>query len=869
LAAKVNNQKETPLMKQYNQIKVKYPGALLLFRVGDFYETFGEDAVKASKILGIVLTKRSNGKASEVELAGFPHHSLDTYLPKLVRAGQRVAICDQLEDPKKTKDLVKRGVTELVTPGVTLNDKVLESKQSNYLAALFHKDGQYGLALLDISTGEFMAAQGGVDYTTKLLQGLKPSELIFTKQHRDHIQEKFGNQFYTFTLDDWIFTHEFAYDRLIKHFKVKNLKGYGLQDQELAIIAAGACLYYLEQTHHKHVEHIRQISRIDENQYVWLDHFTIRNLELLQSSHPNGTCLLDVIDHTLTPMGSRLLRKWTVLPLSQLNAIQNRLNVVEHIYKNTAFAKELSESLKQVGDLERLVSKISVQRISPREILQVARALNCVTQIKEKTADSKLKELLSLSDQLNPCKVLLDRIALEINPEAPAQLGKGAIFTKGVHEELDDLREITTKGKDYLLSIQKREAENTGITSLKIAFNNVFGYFLEVTNSHKDKVPPEWIRKQTLVNAERYITPELKVYEDKILNAEDKIQEIEYQLFANFLNDMAEYITPLQHNASVTAQIDCMYSFATVAKLNNYVKPLVNEGYTVALTGCRHPVIETQLPADSPYVPNDILLDNDKQQVIILTGPNMSGKSALLRQTALSVLLAQMGCFVPCSHAEIGLVDKIYTRVGASDNISQGESTFMVEMTETASILNNLSNRSLVILDEIGRGTSTYDGVSLAWAIAEYLHQHKTKPKTLFATHYHELNELEEQNQGVVNYHVSTKEVGDKVLFLRKIKKGGSAHSFGIHVAQMAGVPIAVVKRSAEILSHLESERGGSLTTKPNFKKVPPSNYQLNLFEINDPVFKKIKEQLEQLETNSLTPIEALIKIKELQDLLK
>ncbi len=868
MAAKVNNQNETPLMKQYNQIKTKYPGALVLFRVGDFYETFGEDAIKTSKILGIVLTKRSNGKASEVELAGFPHHSLDTYLPKLVRAGQRVAICDQLEDPKKTKDLVKRGVTELVTPGVTLNDKVLESKQSNYLAALFHRDGQYGLALLDISTGEFMAAQGGLDYTTKLLQGLKPTELIFTKSNRELIQEKFGNQFYTFTLDEWIFTHEFAYDRLIKHFKVKNLKGFGMHDLDLAIIAAGACLYYLEQTHHQHVAHIKQISRIDENQFVWLDHFTIRNLELLHSNNPNGRCLLDIIDHTLTPMGSRLLRKWTVLPLSQTIAIQNRLNVVEHIFKQQEFAQSLCESLKQVGDLERLVSKIAAQRISPREILQVARALNCIVQIKEITGASKLKELMSFSDQLNPCRVLLDRIELELNPEAPAQIGKGAIFAKGVNAELDDLRDITTKGKDYLLAVQKRESENTGIASLKIAFNNVFGYFLEVTNSHKDKVPPEWIRKQTLVNAERYITPELKEYEDKILNAEDKMQEIEYQLFATLLNDMAEYITPLQHNASVIAQIDCLCSFATVSKANKYVKPLVNDGFAVALTECRHPVIEMQLPPDAPYVPNDILLDNDKQQVIILTGPNMSGKSALLRQTAITVLLAQMGCFVPCSHAEIGIVDKIYTRVGASDNISQGESTFMVEMTETASILNNLSNRSLVILDEIGRGTSTYDGVSLAWAIAEYLHQHKFKPKTLFATHYHELNELEEQNPGVVNYHVSTKEVGDKVLFLRKIKKGGSEHSFGIHVAQMAGVPEAVVKRSAEILSHLESERS-SLNTKPNLKKIPASNYQLNLFEINDPVMKKIKEQLDQLETNSLTPIEALIKLKEMQDLLK
>lgn len=855
-------------MKQYGQIKLKYPGALVLFRVGDFYETFGEDAVKASQILGIVLTKRSNGAASAVELAGFPHHSLDTYLPKLVRAGQRVAICDQLEDPKMTKTIVKRGVTELVTPGVTLNDKVLESKQSNYLASLCIQDGVYGISFLDISTGEFLAAQGNLDYAIKLLQGLRPSEVIFSKTLRDHFQDKFGSQFYQFTLDEWIFSHEFSYERLIKHFNVKNLKGFGVEEMKQAVTAAGACLYYLEQTQHPHLDHIRQLSRMDENQYVWLDHFTIKNLEILQSSHPNGKCLLDILDKTYSPMGSRLMRKWTVLPLRQAALIKQRQQIVEYFMLHETFAAKTDEALQQIGDLERLVSKISVQRITPRELLQVSRALHCIIQLKQLFTESGLQELKHFADQLNPCTVLLERIENQIHPEAPNQVGKGDIFKTGVDAELDDLRNITRQGKDFLIAIQKRETEATGISSLKIAFNNVFGYYLEVTHAHKDKVPANWIRKQTLVNAERYITPELKEYEDKILNAEERILSIETRLYQSFIQEMADYITPLQHNASVVAQSDCLRSFSRVSAERNYVKPEIHEHSILALHACRHPVIETQLPPDSPYVPNDIFLDNDKQQVIILTGPNMSGKSALLRQTALAVLMAQMGCFVPCSHAEIGVVDKIYTRVGASDNISQGESTFMVEMTETASILNNLSPSSLILLDEIGRGTSTYDGVSLAWAIAEFLNLHKHKPKTLFATHYHELNELESQHHGIVNYHVSTQEIKDKVLFLRTLKKGGSEHSFGIHVARMAGIPDTVVQRANEILVHLEQGRS-SLNAKPDVKKIPKAHYQLSMFDVADPKMKKIREQLERLETNSLTPIEALIKLKEMQDLLK
>lgn len=868
MSAKVKQQKETPLMKQYAQIKAKYPGALVLFRVGDFYETFGEDAVKTSQILGIVLTRRSNGSASEVELAGFPHHSLDTYLPRLVKAGQRVAICDQLEDPKKTKTLVKRGVTELVTPGVTLNDKVLDSRQSNFLAALYSEKDNYGLALLDISTGEFMAAQGNRDFITKLIQGLKPSEIIFAKQHRNMVQDNFGNQFYTFMLDDWIFTHEFAYDRLIKHFKVTNLKGYGLQEHPYAIIAAGACLYYLEQNHHNHVDHIRQISRLDENQYVWLDHFTIRNLELLGSNTHNGKCLLDVLDRTHTPMGSRLMRKWIVLPLCQPKAIINRLNTVEYLFKNEPFRTAVESLLKQIGDLERLVSKVATQRIGPREILQVSRSLSCIAELKNKCIETEPIEIKSLGDQLNACTLLKQQIDKSINEDAPAVPGKGSIFKTGVDAELDELKVLMTQGKDYLLNIQKREIENTGISSLKIAFNNVFGYYLEVTNAHKNKVPQDWIRKQTLVNAERYVTPELKTYEEKILNAEEKINEIEGRLYAAFVEDMSGYILPLQHNAHVLSQLDCFCAFSNVAAASAYVKPQINENGVIALHGCRHPVIETRLPPDSPYVPNDILLDNDKQQVIILTGPNMSGKSAVLRQTALTVLMAQMGSFVPCTAAEIGVVDKIYSRVGASDNISQGESTFMVEMIETASILNNLSARSLIILDEIGRGTSTYDGVSLAWSIAEYLNQHKTRPKTLFATHYHELNELENRHEGIVNYHVSVKEVGDKVIFLRTLKKGGTEHSFGIHVATMAGIPEKVVQRSAEILKHLESQRT-DLNPAETSKKIPQAAFQLNLFELNDPGLKKVKDELEHLIPDALTPIEALIKLKELQDLLK
>ncbi len=855
-------------MKQYGEIKAKYPGALVLFRVGDFYETFGEDAVKASQILGIVLTRRSNGKASEVELAGFPHHSLDTYLPKLVRAGQRVAICDQLEDPKMTKTIVKRGVTELVTPGVTLNDKVLESRQSNYLAAVHFEGQKYGLALLDISTGEFLVAEGDLPYIQKLLHGLKPSEVVFSKSHRDRFQENFGHNFYVFNLEDWIFSHSFSEERLLRHFGVKSLRGFGIDTLPLAVTAAGVCLYYLDQTQHAHIAHIRNISRIDEQMFVWMDQFTIRNLELVQSAHPNGISLLDILDKTRTPMGSRLMRKWTVMPMRSLEIIRQRHDVVDFLIKNVNVSAQTDSALAQIGDLERLVSKIAAQRISPREMLQVGRALRSVAEIKRLFEQTEVSTLQWLSDQMNPCSKLEERIHQQIQAEAPVQPGRGDVFKEGVNEELDELRILTIKGKDYLLDIQKREAEKTGISSLKIAFNNVFGYYLEVTHAHKDKVPADWIRKQTLVNAERYITPELKVYEEKILHAEDRIRDIEIQLYNDFVSSVLEYIAPLQHNAHLISQTDCLRSFSVIAAENKYTRPILHENGALALKDCRHPVIETRLPKDDPYVPNDTFLNRTDQQVIILTGPNMSGKSALLRQTALSVVMAQMGCFVPCSHAEIGLVDKIYTRVGASDNISQGESTFMVEMTETASILNNLSANSLVILDEIGRGTSTYDGVSLAWSIAEFLHGHAAKPKTLFATHYHELNELESRHPGIVNYHVSTREIKGKILFMRTIKKGGSAHSFGIHVAKMAGIPEQVVKRADEILKYLEKNRAG-LKDQGAVKHVPNASIQLNMFDVTDPNLKKIGETLGAIQLDNLTPIEALIKLREMQDLLQ
>lgn len=865
--AKVKKDSETPLMRQYTQIKAKYPGAMVLFRVGDFYETFNEDAVKASEILDIVLTKRANGKASHVHLAGFPHHSLDTYLPKLVRAGQRVAICDQLEEPQKGKKLVKRGVTELVTPGVTLNDKVLDSRQSNYLAAIMIEKDEYGAAFLDISTGEFMVAQGKEEFVQKLLQGLNPSEVLFSKPKRKKFEELFGTDHHTYTLEEWIFTHDFGYDRLIQHFETTNLKGFGIEDQQLSIAAAGACLYYLEQTHHNHTDHISSIGRIEEDTYVWMDNFTIRNLELIYPNHANGRSLLDILDHTNTPMGGRLLKKWLVLPLKAIDQIQKRLDAVEHLVEHDTLAGMLSRELRQIGDLERLISKVAVQRINPRELVQLKKSLTSLAEVARMCQELGNAEIKDLSDRINDCSSLIDKIESNISEDPPLLINKGGVFADGVHTELDELRSIAYSGKDYLVNLQQRESASTGIPSLKIAFNNVFGYYIEVKNTHKDKVPEEWIRKQTLVNAERYITQELKEYESKILTAEEKILAIEGELYRSFIEDIQQYVSAIQQNARVAAQLDCLAGFGIVSKENNYCKPVVDESRSLALVECRHPVIEQQLPHGEEYIPNDLILNSDNQQVIILTGPNMSGKSALLRQTALAVVLAQIGCFVPAKHAQIGLIDKIYTRVGASDNISQGESTFMVEMTETASILNNLSDRSLILLDEIGRGTSTYDGVSLAWSIAEFLANHECKPKTLFATHYHELNELEGKIDSVVNYHVTTKEIGKKVLFLRKIERGGSEHSFGIHVARMAGVPKEVLKRADQILAQLEKDRI-NLSGREKLKKLQQTEYQLNLFSINDPKLKEITEQLNQLDTNTLTPIEALLKLNEIKKVL-
>ncbi|MCB9246208.1 MAG: DNA mismatch repair protein MutS [Flavobacteriales bacterium] len=854
-------------MRQYSQIKAKYPGALVLFRVGDFYETFAEDAINASRVLDIVLTKRANGKASHVELAGFPHHALDNYLPKLVRAGFRVAICDQLEDPSKTKKLVKRGVTELVTPGVTLNDKVLEARSNNYLACLFGNKDEYGISFIDISTGEFLVAEGNAETIEKLLQSLQPSEIVFSKQLKSPLRAAMERDYHTYTLEDWIITYDFGYDRLIQHFDSKNLKGFGVEEMKNAIAAAGACLYYLEQTHHTRLEHVNRLGRVDERDFVWMDQFTIRNLELLSSNNRNGKALLDILDETLTPMGGRLLKRWLAMPLKDLKRIRDRHAVVAAGIADGDLRLRVREQLRSIGDLERLVSKVATGRINPREIHQLGRSLEAISSVKDLLNSVEVKPLRQLLEQINPIGSLRERIASELVDNPPMALNKGEVFRQGVDPELDELRQLAYSGKDTLVEIQQREIRNTGIPSLKIAFNNVFGYYIEVTNTHRDKVPTEWIRKQTLVNAERYITEELKIYENKILNAEDRISSIELRLYEDFVNDLQEYIPALQVNARALAALDCLYGFAEVSSVQNYVIPEMDEGYALVLNECRHPVIETQLAHGEEYVPNDMLLNESEHQLIILTGPNMSGKSALLRQTALAVVMAQIGCFVAAKHAQIGLVDKIYTRVGASDNISQGESTFMVEMIETASILNNLSDRSLILLDEIGRGTSTFDGVSLAWAIAEYLAQHPSHPKTLFATHYHELNELESKSSQVANYHVTTKEVGKKVLFLRKIRRGGSEHSFGIHVAQMAGIPAPVVKRASAILEQLEEDRA-SISGKETLKRIREADFQLNLFEISDPKLKEVAGRLKALDTNTLTPIEALLKINELKQIL-
>lgn len=876
--AKPSAPKETPLSKQYNQIKSRYPGALLLFRVGDFYETFGEDAVKASKILGIVLTRRNNGGAHE-ELAGFPHHSLDNYLPKLVRAGERVAICDQLEDPATAKGIVKRGVTELVTPGVSLNDNVLDTRRNNYLASIhFGKDERHGIAFLDISTGEFMTAQGNTAYIDKLLQSLAPSEVLFSKKEKERFFQSFGERFHTFQLDEWCFGFEFAQEKLTTHFQTSTLKGFGIENLPLGIVAAGVIVHYLLETEHREISHINRIMRLEEDQHVWLDRFTIRNLELVYAQQEGGVPLIDVLDHTVTPMGARILRRWMVLPLKEKSAIEERLKTVELFVANKSLHEALVQLLKPIGDLERLISKVAVRRINPREMVQLKKALLQIDPIKERlrkaieTVDqqetSAQRSFRRFLDQLNACEALLNRIEAELREDVPVVTNQGGMIRTGIDAELDELHTIAYAGKDYLLQLQNRESEATRIPSLKIAYNKVFGYYLEVSNAHKDKVPAEWIRKQTLVNAERYITMELKTYEEKILNAEDRIFAIEHNLFQELAAFATEYIGAIQQNARMLSELDALLSFATSALKNKYVRPEIAEENVLDIKGGRHPVIEHQLPLGEAYVPNDVYLDGENQQIIIITGPNMAGKSALLRQTALIVLMAQMGSFVPAKSAVVGLVDKVFTRVGASDNLSRGESTFMVEMTETASILNNLSDRSLVLLDEIGRGTSTYDGVAIAWSITEYLHRHEQcRARTLFATHYHELNQLAEDFPRIRNFNVSVKEVDGKVIFLRKLKPGGSAHSFGIHVAQIAGMPQPVVLRADEIMRHLEKDHVAD-QHKKRIREIPKNNFQLSLFEAADPRLDELKSKLESLDVNTMSPIEALLKLNELKKII-
>ncbi|MDX2173524.1 MAG: DNA mismatch repair protein MutS [Bacteroidota bacterium] len=862
--------KETPLMKQYNSIKAKYPDAILLFRVGDFYETFGEDAVKASRILGITLTKRANGSASHIELAGFPHHSVDSYLPKLVRAGYRVAICDQLEDPKLVKGIVKRGITELVTPGVSFNDKILNHQQNNFLASVHFNKEQAGIALCDVSTGEFLVAEGTLGYIEKLIQNFKPNEILFEKNKRNNLNELVSDKFYSFGLDDWAFTYDYGYDSLIKHFETNSLKGFGIEGLNNAITACGAILHYLNDTKHDKLKHITNVSRINEEQFVWLDKFTIRNLELYATNHENGKSLIDVIDKTVSPMGSRLLKRWLALPLKNLEAINERLNAVNYFVDQVDHRYEIISSLNEVGDLERLISKVAALRVNPRELVQLKKSLQLVAQLKRQLTSTNNITLQKIADQLNPCQLIIDALEQQLNNDAPVNVLKGDVINKGVNAELDELRSIAFSGKDYLLKIQQQEIEKTGISSLKISYNNVFGYYLEVTNVHKDKVPQDWIRKQTLTNAERYITPELKTYEEKILGAEEKITTIEVQLFENLVRSIEEYIQPIQLNAALLAKLDVLCGFATLACDNNYKRPQLNNEFTIDIKEGRHPVIEKQLPIGVEYVSNSVFLDNDNTQIIMITGPNMSGKSALLRQTALIVLLAQIGSYVPAKQASLGIVDKIFTRVGATDNISSGESTFMVEMNETASILNNLSDRSLVLLDEIGRGTSTYDGISIAWSIAEYIHnQSKNKAKTLFATHYHELNEMTNLFPRIKNFNVSVKESNNKIIFLRKLQEGGSEHSFGIHVARMAGMPKIVIERANVILKKLEREHELELVGEENssnkITKFGEVETQLSFFQLNDPLLEKLREDIYSLDINTLTPVEALLKLSEIK----
>jgi len=860
---------QTPLMKQYNQIKSKHPDALLLFRVGDFYETFSDDAIKTAEILNITLTRRANGSASYIELAGFPFHALDTYLPKLVRAGQRVAICEQLEDPKLTKTIVKRGITELITPGISLHDQILEVKENNFVASIYLYKDSGGIAFLDISTGEFYLTEGKIDFLDKLLNSLMPKEVLFEKSQKEKFLESFGHKFYNYPLDDWMFVESTNYDRLLKQFNTQSLKGFGVDELKMGITAAGAILHYLDLTHHEGNKHINSLSRIESDSYVWLDKFTLRNLELFFPLNQGGKSVLNILDKTNTPMGARLLKRWLGMPLRDPYQIQNRLDKVEYLTQNEETTQKIKGLLYEIGDLERLVSKLALYRINPRETLQLARAINATENIRHLCLESDYEPLTSVGNQIQSCISVKNKIETEIDPEAPVQLNKGSVIRKGINTELDEMREISTNTKEFMREMQEKEIKLTSIPSLKIGYNSVFGYYFEVRNTHKNRVPQSWTRKQTLVSAERYITPELKEFESKILNADSRINEIEAELYTQLLNSLMAYIPSLQNNAQIVSQLDVLASFATIARERNYSKPVVHDGDSIEITDGRHPVIELQLPRTETYVPNSVLLDTTENQIIIITGPNMAGKSALLRQTALIVLMAQIGSFVPATAANFGYVDKIFTRVGASDNISSGESTFMVEMNEAASILNNLSSRSLVLFDELGRGTSTYDGISIAWSIAEYIHEHpRSKAKTLFATHYHELNEMEKNFSRIKNYNVSVKEVGNKIIFLRKLERGGSEHSFGIHVAQMAGLPKSVVERANQILSELE----GAVTSHSHSpaKKVEDiskhrEGYQLSIFQLDDPVLKQLRDEIKSMDLNNLTPIQALNKLNDIK----
>jgi len=857
--------KETPLMGQYNKIKAKYPDAILLFRVGDFYETFGEDAIKTANVLGIVLTKRANGKAAHIELAGFPHHAVDTYLPKLVRAGYRVAICEQLEDPKKTKQIVKRGVTEMVTPGLAINDKILDNRSNNYLGSIYFGNKTHGISFIDVSTGAFYVSEGNIDYIKNLLQKFQPAELLFNKAQQKTFHQELKNNFHNFGLEDWVFTTEYANNKLANLFDTASLKGFGVDVLNEGLIAAGSIVQYLGETEHNQLKHINKISRLAPENSVWLDQFTIKNLELLRPNNVNGKALIDVIDQTISSMGSRMMKLWLVNPLKEKEAIEQRHKAVEIFIKNGAKAGDIRSFIHQIGDLERLVSKIALSKVNPRELLQLKSSLDTIAPLKKLLKQLKEPYLKHNEQLLDECKQCISTIENSLNEEAPAQLNKGNIIKDGVSKPLDELKTISNNGKEYLLQLQNKEIENTGITSLKIGFNNVFGYYLEVKNSHKDKVPEEWVRKQTLTNAERYITDELKQYEEKILGADDKIKKLELELYVQLVQDMLNYIAPLQQNAKVIARLDCLLCFAEISLANNYRKPIITNDSDLQIIEGRHPVIEAQLPPEESYIPNDVTLNDNNQQIVMITGPNMAGKSAILRQTALISIMAQIGCFVPAKKAKLGILDKIFTRVGATDNISSGESTFMVEMNETASIINNLSSRSLILLDEIGRGTSTYDGISIAWSVVEHLHNHPHKPKTLFATHYHELNELSKKFDGIKNYNVSTKELNNKVIFLRKLVAGGTQHSFGIHVAKMAGMPNTLINRANAILKELERKSINS-DLKQKVAAVQPINYQLSMFGMDDPRMKKIMEMLNDIDVNAITPVEALLKIQALKD---